>query len=82
MGIGGIVQRESQESGYDEVMPLVIEDLKERYEIGKQRYGSALQPFNGRSSLIDAYQEALDLVVYLRNLIEEQKILENDLDGK
>jgi hypothetical protein len=26
-----------------------------------------LQPFNGRDSLLDAYEEALDLTVYLKN---------------
>jgi hypothetical protein len=31
-----------------------------------------LQAHNGRNALIDAYQEALDLVVYLRQAIEEQ----------
>lgn len=52
---------------------LVIEDMKQRNEIGKKRYNTELQPFNGRNSLVDAYQEALDLCVYLRNAIEEQK---------
>lgn len=45
---------------------LVIEDLKARKELGLQRYGTILQGGNGRDMLIDAYQEALDLVAYLR----------------
>lgn len=51
---------------------LVIEDMKKRDEFGKQKYGTSLQPENGRDSLIDAYQEALDLCVYLRTAIWEQ----------
>jgi hypothetical protein len=52
---------------------LVIEDMHERNRIGVERYGTPLQPFNGRDNLVDAYQEALDLVVYLRNEIEERR---------
>lgn len=32
-----------------------------------------LQAHNGRDPLVDAYQEALDLVVYLRQAIEERR---------
>ena len=52
---------------------LVIEDMKDRDRIGREKYGTPLQPHNGRDSLVDAYQEALDLCVYLRNEIEERK---------
>jgi len=54
------------------VWDLVLADMKERDEIGKQKYNTRLQPFNGRDSLVDAYQEALDLVVYLRQAIYER----------
>jgi hypothetical protein len=57
------------------VWELVIEDMLERNKIGIVRYGTALQPFNGRNALIDAYQEALDLVVYLRQELEEREEL-------
>lgn len=53
------------------VWDLVIQDMHGRDRIGKERYGTRLQPFNGRNALVDAYQEALDLVVYLRQKIEE-----------
>lgn len=56
------------------IWDLVISDIKERDKIGEERYGTRLQAFNGRDSLIDAYQEALDLVVYLRQAIEEREI--------
>jgi hypothetical protein len=52
---------------------LVIADMRERDQIGRKKYGTPLQPGNGRDSLVDAYQEALDLVVYLRNEIEERR---------
>lgn len=52
---------------------LVIEDMKERDKDGREKYGTPLQPHNGRRSLVDAYQEILDLAVYLRNEIEERK---------
>ena len=56
------------------VWELVIQDMQKRNEIGKERYGVYLQAFNGRNSLQDAYEEALDLVVYLRTKIEEEKV--------
>jgi hypothetical protein len=49
----------------------VIEDMKARDELGFERYGVRLQPHNGRNALQDAYEEALDLVVYLRQRIIE-----------
>lgn len=53
---------------------LVIEDMKARDQMGRKKYGTPLQAGNGRDSLVDAYQEALDLVVYLRNEIEERRL--------
>lgn len=55
------------------VWDLVIEDMKARDKLGYKRYGTRLQPFNGRDALVDAYQEALDLCVYLRQKMEEDK---------
>jgi len=54
------------------VWDLVYADIIERDKKGKEKYGTRLQPFNGRNVLIDAYQEALDLVVYLRQAIFEK----------
>lgn len=54
------------------VWDLVMADMKERDQVGRQRYGTPLQPFNGRDALMDAYQEALDLAVYLRQAIYER----------
>lgn len=54
------------------VWDLVIQDMRKRDAMGVQKYHTHLQPFNGREVLIDAYQEALDLAVYLRQLIYEK----------
>lgn len=54
------------------IWDLVIADMRNRDNIGRQRYGTPLQANNGRDALVDAYQEALDLVVYLRQVIEER----------
>ncbi|MHC5543502.1 hypothetical protein ACYOEI_35205 [Singulisphaera rosea] len=54
------------------VWPLVIRDMTERDEGGRKKYGTPLQPFNGRDPIVDAYQEGLDQVVYLRQAIEER----------
>ena len=52
---------------------LVIQDIESRARFGQAKYGERLRSFNGRNSLIDAYQEVLDLAVYLRQKIEEEK---------
>lgn len=54
------------------VWDLVLEDMQERDKVGAVRYGRHLQPHNGRDALVDAYQEALDLVVYLRQELYEK----------
>jgi hypothetical protein len=55
-----------------DIWPMVIKDMEDRNRKGKEKYGTPLQAFNGRKSLVDAYQEALDQVVYLRQEIEER----------
>ncbi len=55
-----------------DIQSLVLEDIRERRNVGIQRYGTALQPHNGRDALRDAYEEALDLVMYLRQMMEER----------
>lgn len=54
------------------VWSLVIADMAERDTIGAGKYGTRLQPFNGRDPMRDAYQEVLDLAVYLRQAIYER----------
>ena len=66
-------EAEKASSG-SEVWPLVIArmgpsdvaaDMLERDRLGRQRYGVPLRVWNGRDAARDAYEEALDLVVYL-----------------
>lgn len=59
--------------GRERVLPYVIQDLKDREVTGRENYGTVLKSFNGRDPLVDAYQEALDLCMYLRQKIIEEK---------
>lgn len=54
------------------IWDLVVDDMIARDHVGRARYGTPLRAGNGRDALVDAYQEALDLVVYLRQAIEER----------
>lgn len=54
------------------VQDLVIADIEERRQFGIRKYGTALQAGNGRDMLQDAYEEALDLVIYLRGALDER----------
>lgn len=58
--------------GRQVVLDAVIVDLEMRAEFGRKKYGTYLQTFNGRDALIDAYQEALDLVMYLKQALLER----------
>lgn len=59
-------------NGNSPVWDLVIADMRQRDHFGRQRYGLPLQAGNGRDALRDAYEEALDLVVYLRQALAER----------
>lgn len=54
------------------IWDLVVADMRERDASGFAKYRTRLQAGNGRDALVDAYQEALDLVVYLRQAIAER----------
>lgn len=54
------------------VWGLVLSDMSKRDIQGKKIYGTRLQPHNGRDALRDAYEEALDLSVYLRQALYER----------
>ena len=43
----------------------ILNDMRQRDAMGRERYGVPLTADNGRNHLVDAYQEALDLLVYL-----------------
>jgi len=54
------------------VLDLVLADLTDRAEVGREKYGTYLRAGNGRDALMDAYQEALDLCMYLRQAMMER----------
>ena len=52
---------------------LVCEDIAERQHMGLKKYGVSLQdnPLTQRERLQHAYEEALDLAIYLKNIMEK-----------
>ena len=72
MSIANERQPSVEHNSLPEVWPMVIKDMNDRQEFGRLKYGTGLQPNNGRKALVDAYQEALDLCVYLRQEIFER----------
>lgn len=55
------------------IQHLVIADVQDRLEHGIRKYGTGLQVGNGRDMAQDAYEEVLDLAVYLRGLLAERE---------
>jgi len=55
------------------ILELVLADLRAKSDAGTKKYGTPLKTENGRDALVDAYQEALDLPMYLRQEIEERE---------
>lgn len=51
-----------------DVQGSLIEMVRERRQLGIQRYGSPLMTHNGRNALQDALEEAVDLSAYLMQL--------------
>lgn len=52
---------------------LVIADIERRRQVGIERYGQGHRPFNGRNTLLDGYEEILDLLVYWRSLLRARE---------
>lgn len=63
---------------YPYIQDLVIADMEARKQFGISKYGTALQPFNGRNMLQDAYEELLDLLVYIKGQLIENQITESE----
>lgn len=75
----GLKQREGDQplpirNNATDIQTLVIQDIEERRQVGISRYGTALQPNNGRDALRDAYEEAIDLSMYLKQLMVERDL--------
>jgi hypothetical protein len=54
--------------------------MHDRDNLGRERYNTPLKTWNGRDPLIDAYQEILDLAVYVRQEIEERRSIQQICD--
>lgn len=55
-----------------DVAALVHADIERRIGLGVRQYGERLAAHNGRDALQDAYEEALDLALYLRQALAER----------
>lgn len=53
---------------------LVLQDIKDRIELGQERYGTLLTVDNGRDALWDLYEELIDGAMYVRQEIERRKM--------
>lgn len=80
IGLSGRCSHEMEHWPLDTPLPaacqpaweLVAEDLRVRDAIGRRRYGRALTSDTPVDLLVYAYEEALDLVIYLRAEIEKR----------
>lgn len=66
------VQAMTVKEGAIGVPPVVRDDMIARHHEGIRKYGVPLTSDNGRDHLVDAYQESLDLVVYLRAELDKR----------
>lgn len=65
------------------IMRKVAADGIVRHEQGIDKYGVPLRPFNGRDSLHDQYQEAMDGLVYsMQDLMESNLNVDTDQHDK
>ncbi len=67
-----MIHEPAPKPGEEKVLDAVLADLTGRAEQGKEKYGTYLMTENGRDPLVDAYQEALDLVMYLKQELMER----------
>ncbi|NDD97699.1 MAG: hypothetical protein EBZ93_09395 [Actinobacteria bacterium] len=78
--LAALAEQPAPAAGMGDIWADIIPDLPailqpyatERRRQGIERYRTPLQPHNGRDALYDAMQEALDLVVYLRQAEMEE----------
>lgn len=63
-----------------EVTEQLITFLRGRSEHGQRKYGIALNPFDGRNTLMDALEEATDLSQYLMKRVMENEAIADLLE--
>lgn len=62
-------------NGHPSIQDALIERIEARKQVGIERYGTTLQPFNGRNAILDAFEESLDLTTYLLQVLYENKTI-------
>jgi len=67
------VEADAMSDETTDIATLVQHDIERRAEVGRRTYGERLHPDNGRDALQDAYEEALDLAMYLKQQIVEDE---------
>ena len=60
----------------------IIELIKKRLEIGKEEYGTEINPFDGRDWIKEALEELLDAIVYLAAKLRQIEKLEEKNERK
>lgn len=66
------MQPAPQKNTHPHVADELIKDILQRKAKGMETYGTPLQPFNGRDGLQDLFEELLDAVQYLKQVIMER----------
>jgi hypothetical protein len=59
--------------GKKKVLDAVLKQFREIASRGELAYGTALETFNGRDPLWDAFEESVDLCMYLMQAIMERE---------
>ncbi|WP_328436898.1 hypothetical protein OHA71_06440 [Streptomyces sp. NBC_00444] len=68
----GTEQPQPRHNNEPYVKDALIADIEELCERRRVKYGTHLQPNNGRDALQDAYEELVDGALYLKQLLIER----------
>lgn len=63
------------------IYQLVQQDIEERDRVGRESYGQSLYADTQVDPMLEAYHEALDLVIYFRAEIERRKADESKTES-
>lgn len=61
------------------VLPHVLADLQARADWGLAKYQTYLRTHNGRDAMVDLYQELLDAVMYVKQVMLERETVDDQL---
>ncbi len=73
-GALGTLSQGKPQPGVKDVATLVKADIEARVVLGEKEYGRRLESGNGLLAILHAYQELLDLCLYLRQYLDEQGV--------